>query len=354
MDRTLRELQEQAGATFEQDATVPASFGNDGDAIAAAHNKVALCDRSHWGLLQLGDRDRNQFLHNQTTNEIQTLKPGQGCNTVIVTSTARTLDLATVYITEESILALVSPGQVPRLIEWFDRYLFPMDRVTLKDISAQFAIFSLIGPRSHSLLQQWGELAIATQPENSHQLVQLDEVEVRIAVGSGLALPGYTLLVPLDTAAQMWSKMSSLGAVPCGDRAWEQLRIQQGRPKCDRELTDDYNPLEAGLWNCISFDKGCYIGQETIARLNTYKGVKQRLWGLRLSAPVAVGTPITVDESKVGTLTSIAETPEGTFGLGYVRTKAGGEGLNVKAGKAEGQLIAVPFLSPAQGPTQKN
>ena len=73
------------------------------------------------------------------------------------------------------------------------------------------------------------------------------------------------------------------------------MRIQQGRPKSDRELTEDYNPLEAGLWQTISFEKGCYIGQETIARLNTYKGVKQKLWGIKLDRSVSPQTPIFVD-----------------------------------------------------------
>lgn len=345
MNRTLREVQEQAGAIFEDDVTVPSSFDNDADAIKAAKEKVVLCDRSHWGLLRVSDRDRASFLHNQTTNDIQQLQPGQGCDTVFVTSTARAIDLATAYATEDAILVLVSPGQRQRLMEWLDRYLFPMDRVKLQDISDEFAIFSLIGRESQEILQSLAVETLATQPDGNHQLVRLGEVEMRVAAGSGLALPGYTLIVPVAAAAPVWSQLLAAGAVPMGDRAWEQLRIEQGRPKCDRELTEDYNPLEAGLWRCISFNKGCYIGQETIARLNTYKGVKQRLWGVCLTAPVAAGTAVTVEESKVGTLTSFTETEEGPFGLAYVRAKAGGEGLKVKVGEAEGELIAVPFLS---------
>jgi tRNA-modifying protein YgfZ len=345
MNQTLRELQEQAGATFENDATVPSSFGCDADAIKAVQEKVVLCDRSHWGLIQVSDSDRLQFLHNQSTNDLKSLKPGQGCNTVFVSSTARTIDLATAYATEDAVLLLVSPGQTQRLLEWLDRYLFPMDRVKLQDLSPELAIFSLIGAGSSALLQQLGAAEIVGQPENHHQIVPLTDVEVRVAVGSGLALPGYTLFVPVEQAATVWSQLLAAGAVAMGDRAWEQLRIQQGRPACDRELTDEYNPLEAGLWRCISFNKGCYIGQETIARLNTYKGVKQRLWGVLLQAPVAAGTAVMVDESKVGTLTSYTETEEGPFGLAYVRVKAGGEGLKVKVGEIEGELVAVPFLS---------
>ncbi|MBD0362306.1 MAG: folate-binding protein, partial [Coleofasciculus sp. C3-bin4] len=146
-------------------------------------------------------------------------------------------------------------------------------------------------------------------------------------------------------AAKLWKTLTAAGAIPMGDRVWEQLRIEQGRPTPDHELTDDYNPLEAGLWQTISFDKGCYIGQETIARLNTYKGVKQQLWGVRLSAPAEPGSVITVEGDKVGKLTSFTETDQGPFGLAYIRTKAGGVGLKVQVAEVEGEIVDVPFLT---------
>ncbi|KAB1991038.1 CAF17-like 4Fe-4S cluster assembly/insertion protein YgfZ, partial [Haemophilus parainfluenzae] len=106
----------------------------------------------------------------------------------------------------------------------------------------------------------------------------------------------------MTAAAPLWSALVEAGAVPAGELIWQQLRIQQGRPMPGAELTQDYNPLEAGLWQTISFDKGCYIGQETIARLNTYRGVKQQLWGIRLQGPAAPGSPILVEGEKEGTL----------------------------------------------------
>ena len=115
-----------------------------------------------------------------------------------------------------------------------------------------------------------------------------------VAVGSGLAIPGYTLILPIAEKQLLWDKILEWGAVELSDRSWEMLRILQGRPTPDRELTDDYNPLEVGLWQTVSFNKGCYIGQETIARLNTYKGVKQYLWGIRLSAAAEPETLITI------------------------------------------------------------
>jgi hypothetical protein len=179
----------------------------------------------------------------------------------------------------------------------------------------------------------------------SHQQLTLDELPVRVAVGSGLALPGYTLIVPADDAAKLWQTLTAAGAIPTGDRIWEQLRIEQGRPMPERELTEDYNPLEAGLWQTISFSKGCYIGQETIARLNTYKGVKQQLWGVRLGAPVQPGSVVTLEGEKVGKLTSFTETERGLFGLAYIRTKAGGVGLKVQVAEVEGEIVDVPFLT---------
>jgi hypothetical protein len=347
MIQELHNVQFDAGATFETvaDVRVPASFGNDAAAIQAVRQGVGLVDLSHWGLLKISDDDRLRYLHNQSTNDFQKLKPGQGCNTVFVTSTARTIDLATAYVTDDAVLLLVSPNRRQQLLEWLDRFIFPMDRVELKDVSNENASFSLIGPESDTLLAKVGIQMPIGEAYASHQQLSLNDLKVRVAVGSGLALPGYTLIVSAVDAAKLWQMLTAAGAIPMGDRVWQQLRIEQGRPTPDQELTEDYNPLEAGLWETISFEKGCYIGQETIARLNTYKGVKQQLWGIRLKAPVEPGTVVMLGEEKVGKVTSFTQTNQGAFGLAYIRTKAGGAGLRVQVGEVEGEIVDVPFLT---------
>lgn len=347
MAQTLRDLQQATGATFNE-AEVPHTFGQDDAALAAAETGAVLLDRSHWGLLQISGEDRLRFLHNQTTNTFEQRQPGEGCDTVFVTSTARTMDLANVYVTADSLLILTSPGQDQRLFDWMDRYIFPADRVSLTNLTPTTAIFSLIGPESTELLRRAGlpESAVNSQaPYGQHHVVQIADMAVRVAVGSGLGLPGWTIIVPLEAASQVWQTLVQAGAIPAGETLWQRLRIQQGRPLPGAELTEDYNPLEAGLWQSISFDKGCYIGQETIARLNTYQGVKQQLWGIRLGAMVAAGTPIKLGEEKIGTLTSVVDTADGPLGLGYIRTKAGGAGLGVAVGEATGTVIDIPFVS---------
>jgi tRNA-modifying protein YgfZ len=318
----------------------------DAAAIQAAKAGVAVCDRSHWGRIKVSGDDRLNFLHNQSTNNFQILQPGQGCDTVFVTSTARTIDLATAYVREDAVILLVSPNRRQFLMEWLDKYIFFADKVELSDITAYTNTFSLIGPASDAVIEKLGAGELIGQPYGSHQVYTIHPAEgVRIAVGSGLASPGYTLNFPFTDKATVWNKILEAGAVEMSDRAWDALRILQGRPAPDAELTDDYNPLEAGLWQTISFDKGCYIGQETIARLNTYKGVKQYLWGIRLSAPAEIGSAIAIGDEKVGKLTSYIKTADGYIGLAYIRSKAGGVGLKVQVGETEGEIVEIPFVS---------
>ena len=293
------------------------------------------------GLLELKGADRDRFLHNQTTNNINALAVGSYCDTVFVNSTGRTLDLTRVYKQENALWVKTSPQRRQFLWEWMDRYLFPMDKVELTDLSSQFTCISLIGPTVAEALQSLDFLL----PEvNQFVTVPLGTDPVLLTASNDLDLPGYTLIVPLTALPQLENLLLEKGFLAISDRLWEHCRIMQGRPIPDQELAEDYNPLEAGLWRTVSFEKGCYIGQETIARLNTYKGVKQRLWGVQLSEAVSPDTVVTIGAEKVGILTSMTdlETP---FGLAYIRTKAGGEGLQVQLGNASGKVVAVPFLS---------
>ncbi|MBW4526600.1 MAG: folate-binding protein [Phormidium tanganyikae FI6-MK23] len=299
--------------------------------IEIVKSGAAFYDRTAWGQITVTDDDRLNFLHNQSTNTFKLRKPGEGCDTVFLTSTARTIDLTTAYVLEDSVLLLVSPGISEKLIAFLDRYIFFADKVKLTDVTEQTAAFSLIGAKSHDIVKALGAESLIDQPYGTHCLVD----QIRIAVGSGLATEGYTLIC--DRAIDLKQKLIDLGATQIDDPTWDALRIEQGRPMPGSELTEDYNPLEAGLWHTISFNKGCYIGQETIARLDTYNGVKQQLWGIKLNQPAEPGTIVTIDSEKVGLITSVAD----SIGLAYIRTKAGGAGLKVDLG----EIVDLPYLT---------
>jgi folate-binding protein YgfZ len=173
---------------------------------------------------------------------------------------------------------------------------------------------------------------------------------VTVGVGGGLAGPGYSFMLSTDTAGLVWEAIVDAGAVPMGSVAWEHLRVWQGRPVPGKELTDEFNALEAGLWKTISLTKGCYIGQETIARLITYDNVKQQLWGVHLDGPVQPNTVLYKEGVKVGKLTSCVEAKEGSqhkyTGLAYIRRQAGGAGLEVEIEEGiSGVVVDVPFLT---------
>lgn len=291
---------------------------------------VAFYDRSHWGRISVTDSDRLNFLHNQTTNTFKLRKPGEGCDTVVLNSTARTIDLVTAYILDNSVLLLVSPGMSGKIISFLDRYIFFADKVKVEDITEQTTAFSLLGAKSHEIVKALGA-ELTDQPYGTHCEVD----GIRIAVGSGLATEGYTLIC--DKAIDLKQKLIDLGVTEIDESTWNRSRIEHGRPMPGFELTEDYNPLEAGLWHTISFNKGCYIGQETIARLDTYNGVKQQLWGIKLNQPAEPGTIVKIDDEKVGVITSVAD----SIGLAYIRTKAGGAGLTVDLG----EIVDLPYLT---------
>ena len=244
-------------------------------AMAATRSGVAIYDSSAWGKILVGDRDRLRFLHNQSTADFEQLKSGSGCDTVFVTSTARTIDLSTGLVLDDEVLLIVSPARREYLFNWLDRYIFFADRVTLIDTTDKLASFTIMGTDSDRVLTQLGCEDLVDKTLNHHQVFQVAGIEARVVNGTELGLSGYRLICDRKSATFLHQKIVELGAVAIDEDTWECLRIQQGRPKPDAELTEDYNPLEVGLWQTISFTKGCYIGQETIARLNTYKGVKQ-------------------------------------------------------------------------------
>jgi len=159
--------------------------------IDTIKNSLALIDRSNFGLLKVTGDDKLRFLHNQTTNDIQGLKVGEGCDTVFVNSTGRNIDLVSAYIQENEVLLLVSPAQNKKLYDWMDRYIFPFDKVGIKDITTEYKIFTLIGEKSLDLLSEWVDTDFLKSAEFTHKIITIDDIELIITVGCNLKLTGF-------------------------------------------------------------------------------------------------------------------------------------------------------------------
>jgi aminomethyltransferase len=148
-----------------------------------------------------------------------------------------------------------------------------------------------------------------------------------------IAGDGYYLLIEPKNAAQLLTLLSIGGFTPIDEEAYDYLRIEAGRPRFGRELTLDYIPLEAGLWDDVSFSKGCYTGQEIIARMESRGKLAKRLARLRPASPVAAGAEIVANGRPVGTITSAADGPGGPVALGYVKTGVLDEGADLTVGE---------------------
>lgn len=335
------------GAKLSEDGIVE-TFDNDDDALDAVENGVVVVDLSHFGRIRVSGEDRIQFLHNQSTANFECLQEGQGCDTVFVTPTARTIDIGHAWIMRNAVTLVVSPMTSGSITQMLRKYVFFADKVEVEDISKQTCLFVLVGARSNQVMMDLNLGDMVGQPHGTHKHYTVNRMPVTVAAGNIISEEGFSLLMSPAAAGSIWKTLLSQGAVPMGSKAWETFRVFQGRPAPGKELTDEYNVLEAGLWNSISMNKGCYKGQETISRLITYDGVKQRLWGIRLSSPVEPGTPIIVDAKKVGKLTSYAagRNESEHFGLGYIKRKAASEGDTVNVGdNAVGTVVEVPFLA---------
>lgn len=305
---------------------------------------LTLTDRSHWGLIRLTGSTRHTFLHNQTTNDFNRIRPGTVQNTVWLTSTARVIDFVTVLIEDDAHWMITSPERRDVLLNWMPRFVFFMDDVKFHDETGTYKIFSVYGAQRDELLTALGGSPLVRGTHNQSTLANVEKV--RVVADSGLSEAGYTFIVPAEHADPLWHAIVDFGATVISADDWNDERVRQGRPAADHEMTEEYNPLEVGLWEAVSFAKGCYIGQEIVARLDTYQKLKQQLWGLRLAAPVSPGTPIQHEGQEVGTVTSV--TSDGMAGLGFVRVKAGGAGLDVTIDDKPAEVVDIPFVTRAR------
>ena len=329
---------------------VPALFSSAERELDAALRRSALIEHSYFGRLKITGRDARDFLHRLSTNELLKARPGAAVGTVFTSAKGRIIDYASVAFHGDHILLVCSPGNQYRLIEWLTKYHIT-EEVSFEDVTPETAMCSIIGPHAldsiNRLLKtklkagqtadarsKWGPITLICPDVHPVQNVNL--------IGSITSLSG------------LWRSMlqSSLeGITPIGSIAYEAYRLSQGIPSNGGELTDDYNPLEVGLKDAVSFSKGCYIGQEVIARLDTYQKVHRRLLGLAMTGPPPV-TGVSADLLKggtsVGKVTSWMDRPVHNrhLGLAVVEASKVREGDSLQIGGAGRGVSAVALSIP--------
>ena len=289
---------------------------------------VGLHDSSYAGRLKATGEDALDLINRLSTNGIVNLAPGQGAPTILTTDRGRILDLLGVVNTGDYVLLITSPDCQQAVIDWLDKYTI-MEDLEVEDISGETAAFTLCGPACAATLASVMAPALAAGDleEMGPYAVLEGSIDGQAALITRRPLGdmvAFDVVVETGSAAPVWKALSAAGATPVGLDAFNAVLVQNAVPRHGREMGDAYNPLEAGLIGSVDFAKGCYIGQEVIARLDTYQKVQRYLVRLRFSedARVEEGAGLELDGLRVGQVTSLATIPSTgqLAGLGYVRT----------------------------------
>jgi len=272
---------------------------------AAATGAVYL-DRSTTGCVEITGRDRLGLVNRLSTNALLKLEPGQGQITVLTTNIGRIIDLVTVLaIDANRIWVITSANRGEEIAKYLNGNKFFNDEFTVRELTEMVSQMRLYGPQSTALL------AAATG-------LQLDDLSA-------------------------WQH-DTAGAVLLDRATFNLLRVESGYPNV-AELNREYIPLEANLWDAVSFSKGCYVGQEIIARMESRGKLAKKLMGLKLSGEVQVPAELLAHGKNAGDLTSMVYSPalEQHIGLGYVRT-AHSPGTVLQVGDQTATVVEVPFI----------
>ena len=364
----LYDVTARQGASFRDWGgwELPVSYGDLLAEYKAACHGAAVHDSSYVGRVKGTGEDVLDLLHRLSTNAVVSLEAGQGAPTVLTTDKGRILDLVTVLNLGDHILLLTGPQASQGVIEWIDKYTI-VDDVEFEDVTSDTTMVSVIGPEAPDILASLSQSVIpakagiyptgielsAFAPHQSAR-VAIAGVEGYIVRRDLADLTRYEVVVKAHDSEAVWQEIIGVGATPVGMEVSEVLRVERALPGHDGELGESYNPLETGLWGSISFTKGCYIGQEVIARLDTYQKVQKHLVSFSFSpdARIEAGVKLAREGREVGQVTSVVKVPTTgeLIGLGYVRKEAAEVGTQISLSEEEGSWAKVEAQALPFGP----
>ncbi len=314
----------------------------------ALREGCGLVDRSERGKLALSGPDAKSFLAGQVTNDIEALKPGEGCYAAFLTHKGKMLGDMRVLDTGEELLLDTERVALQALFDMIRRFKIGYE-VELHKRTLECALLSLVGPASREVaMRAAAHEALApvdiTPPDREHAHMPATSAgrEVRLIATDAA---GIDVLCDAADREAVSEALIAAGAQPVSEAAAEIVRVERGRPRYGIDLDNTVIPQEAALnERAVSFTKGCYVGQETVARLH-YKGKPNRhLRGLRLSAPAAPGEELRLGERIVGHLGSSVLSPTlGSIALALVRREAEPGASVTVSTQGTAEVVDLPF-----------
>ncbi len=315
------------------------------DDYAALVSHAALVDLGPRTQIEIGGDDRAAWLHNLTTNEVRKLAPGAGCETFLTNVQGKTLAHALLFVGADAIVLETVSGQAEAISQHLDRYLIT-ERVTIVDRSDAWAEWYLGGTESTELLTAaTGATPPAVRLQHAAATLAGRTVWLRRVDFTGP--DGFVIAAQRDDFTAIGKALVAAGATRCRHAAFDAARIEWGFPLFGRDVTDKNLPQEvAREAQTISFVKGCYLGQETVARIDALGHVNRTLVGVRFdsaSVPTA-GLELTCDGAAVGSVTSAGYSPRlrAPLALAYVRRGKNAPGQKLQSALGDAEVVALP------------
>ncbi|MCC6424483.1 MAG: aminomethyl transferase family protein [Phycisphaerales bacterium] len=372
IDNPLRELHERAGAEFQDYGSIPivSTFGQPQAEYAAIHKVCGLMDLPHRGLLKLTGADRLAFLNNLLTNQTwdkgtkSGLSAGQGVYGFFLNGKGRIETDVNVLNREESTFLEMEARKVESMAAMLEKYLFA-ERVKIEPQSGKLHQLSLHGPLTVEILKESTGRDVDQLPQLGSMSAEAFDQEITIYRDDRAGVPGFYLNAATSAVSAVWDQLierfaqgEELGKRrlrPVGWAAFNAARIEAGRPMYGIDFDDSVLPAETGLMKkAVSLTKGCYLGQEIVARMHARGQFSRQLVGLRMDGdalPIE-GAPIHDEgENMIGGVTSSTVSPvlsNAAIALGYVKRPFVADGTTVCIA-AEGQMrpakvVGLPFV----------
>ena len=273
--------------------------------------------------------NRVDFLHRMSTGALLGIQPGEGRSTVFTTPIGRMLDYAVVLAFDDSLLMLAGGNDQSKLVRWLRKYIFFNDDVQLTDELPTTAMLGVFGADAADFAKGLHAGATGMPLYAHHSLGSATLVKAAPLQGAG-----YYLVNPPMTAD------GQRPFSPVGE--YEDMRIRAGYPGFPNEINEDHIPLEAGLLDAVSFSKGCYIGQEIIARMESRGQLARRLVMIQSDAAMRTGDEVKANSDMAGQITSA--TSDGLAALAYLRTAAAVVGQELLVGEASARVAGLARL----------
>jgi len=321
----------------------------------ALTHRAAIIDLSFRGRVCLLGADREKFLHGQVTNDVQRLKVGEGCYAALVSAKGKIESDLLIYKLREEILLDFEPGLVERVCARLNKYVIAED-VQIVDVSAHYGLLCVCGPKACAVIEGTSWNLKAPQGVLSWSGTPHEAGDIYVMYNPRFGVPGYDLFVPnsvlQDLALSLEQSGRNMNAIWAGLDATETSRIENAVPLFGVDMSENTLPQEAEIQDrAISFAKGCYIGQEIIARIRTYGQVAKALRLLRFTTksehlPLP-GTKLFAQGKEAGFVTSSAFSPKHgeSVALAYVRKEHNSVGTTVEVGTApsmSAEIVAIP------------